>query len=150
MSELTAADLLDTCPMCQAWASPGSIVDEARLLRAHEMESLPATSPVGSEPLGLDIPAIMARVERTQHRTLTAERPAGERYVTRSNGSRGQYRPERQTIWACTCGSGGFGRNNDRADARALARWHRKDPTGFPGHPGITLSGLLVEAGGEG
>lgn len=89
-------------------------------------------------------------VPPVEHKTLTAERAEGERYVTRSNGSCGRWVRDVTTIWQCTCGSGGFGRNNDRADARAAARRHREDPAGFPGTPGLWIRLAGLPAGGEG
>ena len=63
-----------------------------------------------------------------EHLTRTYQRLVGERYVTKSNGSCGRWRKEYETTWVCSCGNGGFGRNNDRADARERrVRGHRPE-----------------------
>jgi hypothetical protein len=86
-----------------------------------------------------------ARARRAgEHFTRTFERSDGDRYVTKSNGSCGRYRPETVTSWVCTCGAGGFGENRDRTSAQQRAAMHRADPSTMPGEVG--WSPATVEA----
>lgn len=83
-------------------------------------------------PTGLE--ALRAE-QAAQHSTCTYQRRVGERYITKSNGSCGRFRPDYETTWVCSCGNGGFGEHNDRASARIRAKQHREDPEAYPGRP---------------
>lgn len=79
----------------------------------------------------------VALVERraAEHVTRTYARDhRAQSYNVNSRGMTG-YRVTFSTVWACTCGAGGFGEDRDRASAARRARLHREDPSAHPGHP---------------
>lgn len=96
---------------------------------------LAETTPDG--PAILTKHGLSAAMERraAEHRTRTYTR--NHRTVSYNVNSRGMtgWRDQFETIWVCTCGNGGFGDDRDRASAQRLAKRHREDPAGFPGHP---------------
>ena len=69
-----------------------------------------------------------------EHSTRTYQRRIGERYITKSNGSCGRWRPEYETTWVCSCGNGGFG--HDRDDAHHRRRSDRRKSRNAHGQHG--------------
>lgn len=77
---------------------------------------------------GPDTPPVFADVESTEHKTRTIlDAYQNERYVTKSNGSGGRFVHSDTSTASCSCG---WKYNaGSRAEARAVARTHRLQPS---------------------